>query len=260
MIKKSLSKKLKNPILVAAWPGMGNVALKAANYLQEELSAQEYGVIEPEDFFTLSTIFIHNGLIEKVKLPISKFYYWKNEKGRNDLLIFTSESQPISGKEIRFSNLILEVAKKEGVEKIITFAAMSRSIDHHAKPSVWGTATSPELLDQLKKLNLNILNEGYIGGLNGVFLGIAKESDFDGICLLGEIPSYATHIENPRASLAVLEVFTKITEISLDLSKLSALAEYMEKEIDHYLLQFKEQFSQKDLPDKEKDKGPPYVH
>jgi hypothetical protein len=34
----------------------------------------------------------------------------------------------------------------------------------------------------------------------------------------------------------------------------------MEKEIDHYLLQVKEQLSQKDLPDKERDKGPPYVH
>lgn len=260
MVKKTKTSKLNNPILVAAWPGMGNVALKAATYLQEELNAQEYGTIEPQDFFPVPTIFIRNSIIETVKLPINKFYFWKNEGGRNDLLIFISESQPISGKEIQFSNFVLEVAKKARVEKIITFAAMSTSIDHRTKPGVWGTATSLEMLEELKRFNIKILNEGYIGGLNGVFLGIAKKAGFNGACLLGEIPFYATQIENPRTSWAVLEVFSQLFGISLDFSKISAFAEYMEKEIDNYLIQLKEKLSPQEFPEQDKDKGPQYIH
>jgi proteasome assembly chaperone (PAC2) family protein len=104
------------------------------------------------------------------------------------------------------------------------------------------------------------MQEGYIGGLNGVFLGVAKSANFEGACLLGEIPFYATQIENPKASLAILEIFSKLFEIPLDLSKLSTLAQYMEKEIDHYLIQLKEKLSPYHFPDQEKDKGPQYIH
>jgi len=257
MIKKT---KLNHPVLVAAWPGMGNVALRAASYLREELNAVEYEQIEPQDFFSVPTVLIRNGLIENIKLPESKFYFWKNEGGKNDLLIFLTAAQPIGGKEIIFSQLILEIAKKAGVEKIFTFAAMSTTIDHRTQPAVWVTATSPGILEELKKFSLNTMQEGYIGGLNGVFLGVAKSANFEGACLLGEIPFYATQIENPKASLAILEIFSKLFEIPLDLSKLSTLAQYMEKEIDHYLIQLKEKLSPYHFPDQEKDKGPQYIH
>ena len=98
MIKKTKLQKLNNPILIAAWPGMGNVALKAAHYLREELNAQEYQKIEPQDFFHIPMISIRNALIESIRLPESKFYFWKNKDGKNDLLIFLSEAQPIAGK------------------------------------------------------------------------------------------------------------------------------------------------------------------
>ncbi len=32
---------LNNPIMVAAWPGISNVALKAASYLRDKLGAEE---------------------------------------------------------------------------------------------------------------------------------------------------------------------------------------------------------------------------
>ena len=260
MIKKTKPPKLNNPVLVAAWPGMGNVALKAVSYLREELSAQEYAHIQPQDFFPTPTVFIQNALIEKIKHPESKFYFWHNEGGKNDLLIFSSEAQPIVGKEIQFSNLMLEIAKNAGVEKIFTFAAMSSTIGHRTKPGVWGAATSPAMVRLLKKLNITILQDGHIGGLNGVFLGIAKEANFEGACLLGEIPFYATQIENPKSSWAVLEVFSQLLKIPVDFSKISVLSQYMEKEIDNYLLQVKEKFSAQELPETEKDKGPQYIH
>jgi proteasome assembly chaperone (PAC2) family protein len=37
---------LDKPYFMAAWTGMGNVALKAANFLREELQAEEFSEIE----------------------------------------------------------------------------------------------------------------------------------------------------------------------------------------------------------------------
>jgi len=63
-----------------------------------------------------------------------------------------------------------------------------------------------------------------IAGLNGLLLGVAKERDIEGICLLGEVPIYATRIQNPMAALAVLKVLTRMLGIEIDLDELAQLA------------------------------------
>ena len=40
-----------NSILVASWPGMGNVAYGAAMHLKEILKAEKFAEIRPEDIF-----------------------------------------------------------------------------------------------------------------------------------------------------------------------------------------------------------------
>jgi proteasome assembly chaperone (PAC2) family protein len=66
---------LRNPYMITAWPGMGNVALKAASYLKEKLKAEELGRINPSSFFQSDLVFIRNNLIEPIKLPDNKFYF-----------------------------------------------------------------------------------------------------------------------------------------------------------------------------------------
>jgi proteasome assembly chaperone (PAC2) family protein len=55
-------------------------------------------------------------------------------------------------------------------------------------------------------------------------LGVAKERGIDGICLLGEVPLYATRIQNPMASLVILKVLSRILNIEIDLTELTQLA------------------------------------
>jgi hypothetical protein len=61
--------------------------------------------------------------------------------------------------------------------------------------------------------------------LNGLLLGVAKERSIDGICLLGEVPAYATRIQNPMAALAIIEVLAKMLDIKVDTAELAELAE-----------------------------------
>jgi len=61
---------------------------------------------------------------------------------------------------------------------------------------------------------------------------MAKERGMEGVCLLGEVPAYATQIANPRASLAVLGILTKMLGITLDLTDLENLAKQVDEEMD----------------------------
>ncbi len=227
--------RLRNPYLIVAWPGMGEVAFRAASYLVESLRAEELAHIAPGEFFYLTGSVISDGILNIPQLPQSTFYYWKNKTGANDIIIFLSNAQPDLAKAENYSRQILQIAKALHVTMVVSLASMPQAIDHTQTPSVWATATSDTLKDMLKKSDLNMLNEGTISGMNGLFLGIAKRSGMNGFCLLGEIPLYTIQIENPKASHAVLQALTKILGIEADLSGLLEQSQAMEGEINKLL-------------------------
>jgi len=241
--------RLKSPYLIVAWPGMGEVAFKAATYLVEKLKAEEFAQVISEDFFFLTGSVIQQGVLSAPVLPYSKFYYWKNPAtkrggsannfgGRaehHDLIIFISNAQPDLAKAGDYSKKIMHIAKSFNVEMIISFASIPQAIDHTQESGVWFASTSTELNNSFKKYNFNLLSEGQISGMNGLFLGIAKEEGYKGFCLLGEIPLYTIQIENPKGSLAVLSALAKIMNIQIDFTNLVEQSRIMVGEINKLL-------------------------
>lgn len=241
-IKISKKIRLKDPVLIVAWPGMGEVAFKAVAYLIDELKAQELAVLPPEDFFYFTGSVVQGGELGLSELPSGIFYYWKNPLSKqdkkfpsNDLIIFISNGQPELAKAEEYCERILLFAKSFKVNKIIGFAALPQPIDHTQEPNVWLTATSKALSDAFKKYNFNVLNEGQISGMNGLFLGLAKNKGFEGVCILGEVPLYTIQIENPAASYAVLNALSKIVNVKLDLGRIIEQAHNMAGQINSLL-------------------------
>ena len=248
-VKFSKRPRLKNPYLVCAWPGMGEVAFKAAMYLIGQLKAEEFAEIPPEDFFYSTGSIVQEGILNVPGFPYGKFYYWKNPATKiggsannfggkaagNDLIIFISNAQPDLAKADDYSKRIIYVARGFKVKTIISFAAMPQAIDHTQQSKVWFTATSKEIINILMKHNFELLSEGQISGMNGLFLGIAKKEGFDGFCLLGEIPLYTIQIENPKASYAVLDALARILKIQINFNALIDEAHGMEGEINKLL-------------------------
>ena len=224
--------KPKSPILVATWPGMGNVAYGAGLYIKENLENKKVAEIEPERFFYRTGVQIKNGIIEIPQLPKCEFFYHQNQYGPHDLILFIGESQPVLEKEYELAKMVIDVAEYYSVSEIVTFAATPVNISHKAIPGVWGVSTDPLILKELPSHGVKIMNAGHIGGLNGLLLGVGKDYGFKGTCFLGEIPFYTVKIENPKASLAILKVFIRYSGISFDLNGLVQMARFVEEEID----------------------------
>jgi uncharacterized protein len=210
--------------LVAAWPGIGNLSLIVTRYLREKLEAEEIGEIEPFTFFDPIGVMVKDNIVEAPQFPEGKFYYWRNSAGKKDILFFISDEQP-SFKGYDLANFILDIAKKFKVQRVYTFAAAIAKIHHTEQPKVWGVATNTSLLDFLKQFDVVLRGRLQIAGLNGLLLGVARERGVEGICLLGEVPSYTTRIPNPKASLAVMKVLLKVLDLEIDLAELAKIAE-----------------------------------
>ena len=223
VIKLHARPKLKSPNMLAAWPGIGNVAMIVANYLNSKLGFKELGAIEASYFFDPIGVLVKGNVVEAPNFPQSQFYYWKNEGGRSDLILFLGDDQP-AAKGYELANCVLDLGQRFQIKRLYTCAAAMTRIHHTEPPRVWGVATSQPVAEDLRKYNLVQASNLQIAGLNGLLLGVAKERDIDGVCLLGEVPLYATRVQNPMAALAVMKVLPGILGVEVDLTELAKMA------------------------------------
>jgi len=240
--------KLNDPVLVACWPGIGNVGIIAVDILQKVVGAEELGYIEPWDFFYPRKVVIRDGELEDLEFPGSKFYFKRTEK--KDLMFFIGEEQPVGGgrgyaegiKAYKMADLVLDVAIEFGCRRIYTSGAAVAPIHHTMRPKVWLVPNSENLIGEMRGYENTVLmsdiegrgGQGNITGLNGLLLGVAKKRGLEAICVMGEIPLYLQGFPfpYPKASKSVLEVLSAAIGIGIEMEEISDLAERSEREIE----------------------------
>ncbi|HLN30200.1 MAG TPA: PAC2 family protein [Gemmataceae bacterium] len=238
--------KLNHPWLVAVWPGMGGVAISAGYYMMAKLGMHLIAEFSPQGLFEVEYVEVKGGLIRTGPLPRNRWFAWTDPEGKRDIVVFIGEAQPPVGKYAFCRNLV-EYGRQLGVERVFTFAAMATEMHPEHPSRVFGAATDKDGLDELKRLEIELLEDGQIGGLNGVLLGAAAEGSICGTCLLGEMPHIFAHLPFPKASLAVLEVFKTIAGIQIDMTELSEQARIMEQRLGEVLAQVEESLEQRPL-------------
>lgn len=230
MTKQNPKEMLRDPWLLAVWPGMGNVALTAGTYLVKTLDLAPVAALQANRFFDIRTARVQDGIVSPAEFPNSRFFGWKNpDPAGRDLLIFLGEDQP-SVQGYAFCDTLLEVALEFGVQRVFTFAAMVTSSAPGEAEQLYAIATHPRLLDEVRGVagGVEVISEGAITGLNGVLLAAAAAQGLEGIGLLGEVPQLAAQIPYPKASRRVLEPFCRLAKVDLDLNELAASGDLFE--------------------------------
>ncbi|MDD5080904.1 MAG: PAC2 family protein [Candidatus Omnitrophica bacterium] len=234
MIKEISIPKLKEPVFIAAWPGMGEVAYRSALFLREVLGFKMFAKLDSSKFFKPAAVIVENGVISMPKTPSGIFYYLKR-KGMPEVILFMGEAQPPLEYAEIMSSEIIRFVKKYNAKRVFTFAAKPESIDHKSAPRVWISATHEDVIKEFLGYKTQTLKDGQISGLNGILLGVAKKRKMKGICLLGEIPFYTVQIENSKTCIAVLQVMEKYLNVKFDLSPLKERSKVIEEEIDRLI-------------------------
>jgi proteasome assembly chaperone (PAC2) family protein len=240
--------KLADPVLIACWPGIGNIGIMAVDMLRRMVAAEELGEIESWDFFYPRRVLIRDGELIDLEFPYNKFYFKKI--GKKDLLFFIGEEQPSDSagvyaegtKAYRMANLVLDVAQRFGCRRIYTSGAAVAPIHHTTMSRVWVVPNSKDLLDEVKGYENTVLmsevegrnGQGNITGLNGLLLGVAKKRGLEAICVMGEIPIYihGFPIPYPKGSKAVLEVLSAALAVKIPMDEINALIQQSDSEIE----------------------------
>lgn len=209
---------LNKPVMVCGLPGIGSVAWLAVNHLQKELKAELFAeVFSP--MFSPKVWLSDEGV---VKLMKGEFYFWRNNGGGTDLLLFSANEQPYSPEgQYELADIVLDLAQKFEVKRVITMGGMATD-KFTEQPRVYVGGTDADLVKELEGYGALKLAGGAITGTNGLIFGLAKPRNIPAICLLAETPGYLSLDAN--AAKSALHLSLNLLKISVDLTALEKQA------------------------------------
>lgn len=213
-IKEFIQIEPNSPILVEGLPGLGLVGKIAIRYLIKRLKAKKFAHLYSPHF----PYFVLVNKKGNVRLLRGTFYFWKNENGPHDLILFTgdSQSQTIEG-QYEIADRMLGFSQKHKVKTIVTIGGYR--IETENKPKVFVAATDQALLDKALTAGAALSSSGSpIVGTAGLILGLARFRRINALCLLGETRGY---LPDPLAARSVLEVLKATFNFEVNLNDLN---------------------------------------
>jgi len=209
-------------VLIVGLPGIGSVAMLAADQLISEVGAKK--IAEIYSLHLPARVFVDNdGMLG---LMNNELYCYEREGQGIFILTGASQAQSQEGQYIMVKR-ILDELKRLGVDFIITMGgyAISRLVDN---PRVLGAATAKSIIRKYKKYGVSFGQGepgGGIVGASGLFLGLGKLEGIDGICLMGETSGY---MPDPVAAKRVLQVIGEALSLDIEYSALDEKAKQIE--------------------------------
>ena len=190
---------LERPVMIAAfrgWNDGGQGASLAGAYLARAWAATEFASIDPENFYdfqaTRPMVSLVDGETRQVDWPENTFLHAPMPGGGRDAIILLGVEPNLRWRT--FSELITGVAHDFGVELVLTLGSLLADVPHTRPSPVTGSATDPELIDQL-----GLQASRYEGptGIVGVLHDACSRAGLKSASLWAAVPHYVSLTPSP---------------------------------------------------------------
>jgi predicted ATP-grasp superfamily ATP-dependent carboligase len=203
---------LRDPIMIMAfrgWNDAGDAASFAAQHLGRMWSANKMASIDSEEFFDFQAVRpqvrLIDGITREITWPPNEFWSASPENSEHDVILLVGTEPNTRWR--KFSNVVVNMAKKHGVQLVITFGALLADVPHSRPVPITGTAMDQRLIDRL-----GLHRSRYEGptGIVGVLQDAFAKAGVDAASLWAAVPHYLAVTPNTKAALALIE---KVTEL-----------------------------------------------
>jgi proteasome assembly chaperone (PAC2) family protein len=210
------------PTLVVAfggWVDAGEAATSALRSLVRQLAATPLASIDPEDFcdFTqLRPVVRLTAAGERmIRWPRIAFWTWQPPDGGPGLLLFRGVEPQRRWRT--YATLLLDVAARCGVQRIVSLGAVLEAVPHTRPPQVTGTSTDPAWQAWLARRGME--RRGRYEGPTGLATVVAEAARHRGIAhltLRGAVPHYLGNTANPAVCRALLTTLADLLGLAFD--------------------------------------------
>ncbi len=224
---------LTRPVLISAfrgWNDGGQGASLAGGYLAKSWDAERFAEIDPEEFFDFQATRPHVSLVEgmtrRIDWPENAFYHAPLPGTDRDAVLLLGIEPNLRWRT--FASLVLDLAQELGVEMFVSLGALLADVPHTRPAPVTGTASDPELVQQL-----GVSASRYEGptGIVGVLHDACRNAEIASVSLWAAVPHYVSLTPSPRAAQALCDRLGELLEADIDTHDLVEAAEAYSEQV-----------------------------
>jgi proteasome assembly chaperone (PAC2) family protein len=257
---------LRRPVLLMAfsgWNDAAEAATNAARFLRSAWDGRTFATLESEEFyhFGLSRPLVRlvPGTNDReIVWPDTEFAHCGGSDLGRDVLIGVGGEPHLRWRT--YCATVLELARDLGVSLVVTLGALLAEVPHTRPVRLTGFATDPELAAVL-----GVRPTRYEGptGIVGVLSSAARQAGLATASLWANVPHYISAVENPRATLALLQRVNRLLDGPLELGELLEAASHFDAQLAEVLTQnrkvanYVKKLEAKDQEDDDLPPGPP---
>lgn len=211
---------LKTSSLVVGWTeDAGKLGPRVVDYLNRHLGGEEFGEIEPTDFFSLGGVSVEHDV---ARFPESKFCY----SAAKNLVTFKSSAPAFEWHT--FLESVLDVAEHYGhVREVYTIGGMVSMGAHTTPRELLGFANSEDSKEVLAQYGLATAMDyetppGQRPTFNSYLLWVAKRRNLPGVGLWVPVPFYLAGTEDPQAWRKMVDFLDRRLGLGVDLRDLDS--------------------------------------
>jgi predicted ATP-grasp superfamily ATP-dependent carboligase len=223
---------LVRPVLIASFRGWNDGAqgaTLASGYLAKVWDADRFADIDPEGFYDFQATRPHVSLVDgftrRIQWPENAFYHSRIDGIDRDAVLLLGVEPNLRWRT--FTQLVADLAKELGVELVVTLGSLLADVPHTRPAPVTGSASDPELVEQL-----GLQASRYEGptGIVGVLHDACRRAGIPSVSLWAAVPHYVSLTPSPRAALALCERLAELLGTEIDTGELSeAVDGYVEQ-------------------------------
>jgi len=231
---------LRRPVLLMAFGGWNDAAEAATNavrFLRSAWDGRAFATLDCEEFyhFGLSRplVRIAPGTSEReIVWPDTEFAHCRAADLGRDVLVGLGGEPHLKWRT--YCATVIELARELQVSLLVTLGALLAEVPHTRPVRLTGFATDPEL-----GAVLGVKPSRYEGptGIVGVLSSAARQAGFATASLWANVPHYISAVENPRATLALLQRVNRLLDGPLDLADLMESARQFDAQLAEVLAQ-----------------------
>jgi proteasome assembly chaperone (PAC2) family protein len=225
---------------LGGWIDAGEAATGAMRALVRQLKAEPLAEIDPEDFVDFTQVRPVVRLTAEgertIRWPRSAFWLWQPE-GRAGLLLFRGFEPQRRWRT--YATLLLDVAARCGVQRIVSLGAVLAAVPHTRPPRVTGTSTDPTWQAQFEACGIRTRRSRYEGptGMATIVMDAAQRRGMTTCNVRGQAPHYLGNTTNPAVSRALLTAVSRLLDLDLDLSPFEAAVRAFRAQCDQVVAQ-----------------------
>jgi proteasome assembly chaperone (PAC2) family protein len=232
------------PTLVVAfggWVDAGEAATGAMRSLVRELAATPLATIAPEafvDFTTLRPVVRLSAAGERtIRWPRIAFWTWQPPEGGAGLLLFRGVEPQQRWRT--YATLLLDVAARCGVQRIVSLGAVLEAVPHTRPPQVTGSSTDPAWQARFEACGIRTRRSRYEGptGIATIVMDAAQRRGMTSCNVRGPAPHYLGNTTNPAVSRALLIAVAHLLDLELDVAPFEAAVRAFRAQCDQAVAQ-----------------------